>query len=239
MLDYSVDATMFHMNNFNNYGGGRTVMTDFIEALYAKYNALYGANVPVLSLRTQEIGQAMRARMAYNASGVSGQLACGDQITLRTNQAATIPVTGVSFGANVESYAGQPISSIAMGSNATVVIPGAAAKTPAAIGGLTAALSGNNVVLNWPAVTQATDGSALSALVYRVYVRANDPAFTPTPADLVAEVAGTTFTHSGGLGDVAQNYTYVVTAIGNNCWKLESTPSKRVGRFGFTMAPGL
>ena len=53
MLDYSVDATMFHMNNFNNYGGGRTVMTDFIEALYAKYNALFSANVPVLSLRTQ------------------------------------------------------------------------------------------------------------------------------------------------------------------------------------------
>ena len=43
MLDYSVNASMFHMNNFNNYGGGRTVMTDFIEALYAKYNALYGA----------------------------------------------------------------------------------------------------------------------------------------------------------------------------------------------------
>ena len=144
----------------------------------------------------------------------------------------------MSFGTNVETYAGQPISSIAMGANATVVIPGAAAKAPAAISGLTAALSGNNVVLNWPAVTQATDGSALSALVYRVYVRANDPAFTPTPADLVAEVAGTTFTHSGGA-DPTQNYTYVVTAIGNNCWKLESTPSKRVGRFGFTMAPGL
>ena len=110
MLDYSVDATMFHMNNFNHYGGGRTVMTDFIEALYAKYNALYGANVPVLSLRTQEIGQVMRDRKAYNASGVSGQLACGNQITLRTTQAGTIPVTGVSFGANVESYAGQPIS---------------------------------------------------------------------------------------------------------------------------------
>ena len=62
-----------------------------------------------------------------------------------------------------------------MGANATVVIPGAAAKTP---------------------------------------------------ADLVAEVAGTTFTHSGGA-DPTQNYTYVVTAIGNNCWKLESTPSKR------------
>ncbi len=114
-----------------------------------------------------------------------------------------------------------------MGANATVVIPGAAAKAPAAISGLTAALSGSDVVLNWPAVTQATDGSALSALVYRVYARANDPMFTPTPADLVAEVAGTTFTHSGGA-DPTQNYTYVVTAIGNNCWKLESALSNRV-----------
>ena len=227
MLDYSVNATMFHMNNFNNYGGGRTVMTDFTEALYAKYNALFAANVPVLSLRTQTIGQAMRDRMAYNASGVSGQLACGNQITLKTTQAATIPLTGVSFGTKVETYAGQPISSIAMGANATVVIPGTAAKAPAAISGLTAALSGGDVVLNWPAVTQATDGSALTALVYRVYARANDPAFTPTPADLVGEVAGTTFTHIGG-SNPALNYTYVVTAIGNNCWKLESALSNRV-----------
>ena len=241
MLDYSVNATMFHMNNFDNYGGGRTVMTDFIEALYAKYNALFSANVPVLSLRTQGIGQAMRDRMAYNASGVSGQLACGNQITLKTTQAATIPLTGVSYGSNVETYADQPISTIAMGANATVVIPGAAAKAPAAIGGLTAALSGNNVVLNWPAVTQATDGSALSALVYRVYARANAPYFTPTPADLLplGETTSTTYMHVGVPGDVANNYTYVITAIGNNCWKLESTPSKRVGRFGFTMAPGL
>ena len=183
--------------------------------------------MPVLSLRTQEIGQKMRERMAYNASGISGQLACGNQITLHTNQKATIPLTGVSFGNNVETYAGQPISSLAMGANATVVIPGAAAQAPAAIAGLTAALSGSDVVLNWPAVTQATDGSALSALVYRVYARANDPTFTPTPADLVAEVAGTTFTHSGGANPTL-NYTYVVTAIGNNCWKLESALSNRV-----------
>ena len=47
MLDYSVDGTMFHMNNFSNYGGGRTVMTDYIEALYGKYNALFAGNAPV------------------------------------------------------------------------------------------------------------------------------------------------------------------------------------------------
>ena len=127
-----------------------------------------------------------------------------------------------------------------MGANATVVIPGAAAKTPAAINGLTAALSGNNVALNWPAVTQATDGSALTC--------AGLPGLCAGQRSLRSRRRRRTWWRKwrarrsrtvGGLGDVAQNYTYVVTAIGNNCWKLESTPSKRVGRFGFTMAPGL
>ena len=45
--------------------------------------------------------------------------------------------------------------------------------------------------------------------------------------DLVAEVTGTTFTHSGGSNPTL-NYTYLVTAIGNNCWKLESALSNRV-----------
>ena len=173
----------------------------------------------------------MRDRMAYNASGISGQLACGDQITLHTNQAATIPLTGVKFGANVEAYAGQPISYIPMGGNATVVIPGGAAKRPAAITGLQARRSGSDVVLTWPAVTQATDASPLKALRYRVYARANDPGFTPTPADLLAEVTDTTYTHVGGV-DAAMNYTYVVTSIGDNCWKLESAPSIKPGFLG-------
>ena len=157
----------------------------------------------------------------------------------KTTQAATIPLTGVSFGTKVASYAGQPISSIALGSNATVVIPGTAATVAAAITGLTATRSGGDVVLNWPAVTQATDGSPLSALAYRVYARANDPYFTPTSADWLADTTSTTFPHVSALGDVTKNYTYVVTVVGDNCWKLESTPSKRVGGFGFTMAPGL
>ena len=120
MLDFSVDATMFHMNNLDAYnnvydGTGHTVMGDFVEALYGKYNSYFSANVPVLSPRTQDIGQKMRDRMAFNGSGVTGELACGNEITLSTVSAARIPVTGVSFGSNVESYAGQTISTIAMG----------------------------------------------------------------------------------------------------------------------------
>ena len=139
MLDYSVNATMFHMNNFNNYGGGRTVMTDFIEALYAGYNAVYA---PIYRAGAEPTHAGDRAedayRMADNAFGISGQLACGNQITLNTTQAATIPLTGVSYGSNVETYAGQPISYIPMGGNATVVIPAGYRQHAAAITGLEA-----------------------------------------------------------------------------------------------------
>ena len=127
----------------------------------------------------------------------------------------------------METYAGQPISYIAMGSQRHGGDPGRNGQDAGAITGLTAVLAGGDVVLNWPAVTQATDGSALGALVYRVYARAHDPNFVPTPADRVGEVTGTTFTHVSGA-DPALHYSYVLTAIGNNCWKFESALSNRV-----------
>ena len=37
----------------------------------ASTTSYFNTNVPVLSLRTQETGQRMRDRMAYNASGVT------------------------------------------------------------------------------------------------------------------------------------------------------------------------
>lgn len=242
MLDFSVDATMFHMNNLDAYdevydGSGRTLLGDFVESLYGKYNAYYAGSVPVLSLRTHEIGQRMRARMAYNASGVTGELACGGQITLHTESAATIPVTGLSYGSQVESYAGQAISAIAMGPNETRVIAGATPSVPAAIVDLAATRSGADVILSWSATTVDTNGAALGALVYRVYAHAGDPDFTPTTTDLVAEVTEPVYVHTGGASD-ATTLTYVVTAIGDNCWKRESAPSNRLTKFVWTVRPG-
>jgi hypothetical protein len=236
MLDYSLNPTMFHMNNIGDYGGGQTLMTDFIEALYGKYNALYGPDVPVLSLRTQEIGQRMRARMAYNASGVSGQLACGNEVRLTTSRAATIPLTGITYGSNTESYAGQPISYVAMGANSSLLIPGEAARVATAVTDLTATRSANDVVLAWSPTSQDTTGASLTAVAYRIYARANDPYFTPTAADLLAEVSSPTFTHLNGAGNVADNYTYLVTAVGDNCWRRESALSNRVGEFDFVLS---
>ncbi len=42
LLDFNVDATMFHMNNLNQYSGGtNTLMGDYVTALYSKYNTYY------------------------------------------------------------------------------------------------------------------------------------------------------------------------------------------------------
>ncbi len=238
LLDFSINPTMFHMNNLDNYGAGRTLMTDFIEALYAKYNTYYNDTVPVLSLRTQDIGQRMWDRMAYDASGVRGELRCGGEITLHTTNAATIPLTGVSYGTNVESYAGQSISYIAMPASGTEVIPGAAASAPAAVDGLTAMRSGDDVTLSWNPTTVDTAGQPLCALRYRVYGHAGTAEGVPLAQfTLLAEVATPVFTHTGAAAGPAI-YTYVVTAVGDNCWKLESAESQRLAKAVWTIQPG-
>lgn len=239
MLDYSVNANMFHMNNLDAYDGdGHTLMTDFIEALYGKYNAYYNNDVPVLSPRTQEIGQRMWSRMDYNTSGVSGELRCGDEISLHTTGAASIPVTGVSFGSNVETYAGQPISTMAMAADETVVIPGASASTPAAVDGLSATRAGEDITLTWNATTVDTGGQPLDALLYRVYGFAGPASEVPLSGfTLLAEVTSASYTHTGAAGGPAI-YTYVVTAVGNNCWKRESAESERLVKAVWIVKPG-
>lgn len=238
LLDFSVNPTMFHMNNLDDYGGGQTLMTDYIEMLYAKLNSYINSNVPVLSLRTQEIGQRMWDRMAYDASGVSGELRCGGEITLHTVNAATVPVTGVGFGGNVESYAGQSISHVPMAANGVTVIPGAAASVPAAVAGLTALRSGDDVTLSWDPTSQDTAGQPLSALRYRVYGYAGDAAgVTLDQFTRLAEVAVPSFTHVNAATGPAI-YTYVVTAVGDNCWKRESAESARLAKAVWLIKPG-
>lgn len=226
LLDFNVNATMFHMNNLEVYnestGGTDTILSDFVESLYGKYNALYNDNVPILSLRTQDIGALMRERAAYDAAGVSAVWSCGDAltVTVTTTSIARIPVTGVNYGSDTESYAGQDISYFTMASSAPVSIPGTEnPTTPAAPTGLSVIASGSDNALTWITPTLNTNGGAIDVLAYRVY-RSPDPNFTPSPATLYADrVPGPTYTD---VGAASGGYTYVVTAIGDNCWQRES-----------------
>ncbi len=214
LLDFNVNATMFHMNNIIAYNwptSTNTILSDFVESLYGKYNALYNNNVPILSLRTQEIGEKMWERMAYDASGLSAVWTCGDSITLTVTDTARIPITGINSDLAVytETYAGQNISYFDLNANNTVFIPGAAASIPAQISGLSVVVSDTQNALTWNATTLDTNGAAVQALFYRVY----------RDGILLADrITTTTYTDASP----ASGATYTVTAIGDNCWKLES-----------------
>ncbi len=213
LLNFNVNATMFHMNNIIAYNWPtqtNTILSDFVESLYGKYNTYY-SNVPILSLRTQEIGEKMWERMAYDASGVAAVWTCGNAITLTTSGAARIPITGINSGLAdyTETYAGQDISYFDLNANDTVFIEGAAASIPAQISGLSVVVGNTQNVLTWNATTLDTNGAAVQALFYRVYRNG---------ALIANRVATTTYTDTSPVAGV----TYTVTAIGNNCWKRES-----------------
>jgi hypothetical protein len=215
LLDFSVNATMFHMNNLDDYGEGRTLMGDMVEALYGKYNAFYRDDIPVLSLTTEEIGEKMWERMAYDDAGVSGVLGCGNWVTLSITATDTtvVPLTGLAYGPITETYARQQISYITMAPGVTLTITGSAPEVPDQVSGLSISSIEGGFVLIW-------DGGT-DVLAYRVYKGAT-PTFELDPTALVATTELTTYTHS----DPTPGY-YAVTAIGDNCWKQESAPARQ------------
>ena len=97
--------------------------------------------------------------------------------------------------------------------------------TPKAVDGLSVACLGDDVVLTWLPVTQDTNGNPESIHHYNLY-RGDDPHFTPTPANKLAETTATTFTDVGIAGDILHHYCYVVTAV--NCVGVESDSGQLV-----------
>lgn len=89
--------------------------------------------------------------------------------------------------------------------------------------------SGSNINLNW--------SSNPNAASYEIWRAANAPYFTPgancaaQPATCTSQ-AGAGFTHSGGSGSVAENFTYVVVAVNGG---IRSLPTNRVGEFDFAL----
>ena len=82
-----------------------------------------------------DLGTVMAHRMTYDASGASAQIAACQAITLTTTNAASIPVTGISYGASTEQYGGQPISYVELAAGATAVLPAPACTAPVAVAG--------------------------------------------------------------------------------------------------------
>ena len=85
MLKYHVNSWMFHAANLRAYpgGNGKSTLGDLLDAVATKYSAMY--NLPVLSPSQAEIGEIMKARMAYNAAiagGLKGTIVFGPSVTI-------------------------------------------------------------------------------------------------------------------------------------------------------------
>lgn len=120
LLAWDIDPLMFHQPNLRAYDGAHTLLSDLLDATFAKYKAAY--TLPVRNLSEHEVGIRMAQRMAFNASGVNGVLVPCTSLTLTVSSAALIPLTGVAAG-STEVYGGQPISSVPVNVSTPTTIP--------------------------------------------------------------------------------------------------------------------
>ena len=148
MLIGDMDPLMFHETNLRAYDGSRTLLSDLLDRLLDKYNALF--SLPVLSPTMNNLAVRMAQRMAYRSAAVSATLIRGEQITIRANGAALVPLTGLSL-AGAENYGGQAIAHVDVGAGETVVIhlrPQAGADSYTVAEGNTLTVSAPGVLAN-------------------------------------------------------------------------------------------
>lgn len=124
LLKYDLNPVMFHQSNLRAYDNQNSLLGDLINVTMSKYNSMY--RLPIRSPSQHDTGRLMAARMAYNASGVSGRILLGgtrNSIALTTINPVKAPLTGISYGNNRESYGGQTISTISLGANGSATLP--------------------------------------------------------------------------------------------------------------------
>ena len=91
MITGNIDPEMYHQPNLRAYDGTHTLLGDLLDLTLNKYAALY--NVPVQSLRLDNIGDYMANKTLLRNSGVVASVT-GKTLTITTQNAATIPITG-------------------------------------------------------------------------------------------------------------------------------------------------
>jgi hypothetical protein len=164
MMTYEPYPLGYHIDNASVYDGTHSMFTDVMDSAIAKYKSMF--SLPVVTIDMSEIGQILMGRASYNDSGVTGVYTPGVGVTLTTQRAATIPVTGACSLSTCINYAGQLQDNVVMPANSSVnlsLMPGAAATldtlsiNPSSIGSgssstgtvtLTSAAPNSGVVVN-------------------------------------------------------------------------------------------
>ena len=110
---------MFHQANLRDLGGGKSLLSDVLDAVFAKYAAR--ATFPVVTPTMDELAERVEARMDFDASGVTATIGPGPTLSVHVMNAATVPVTGLCTP-GVESYAGQQISYLTLAAGQSMTL---------------------------------------------------------------------------------------------------------------------
>ena len=237
MLKYNVNSWMFHAANLRDLhglGNDKSTLSDLLDAVAQQYSAMY--NLPVLSPSQAEIGEIMKARMAYNAAiagGVKGRIVFGPSVTIQvtnpTGAAVTVPLTGAVSGG--VAYGGQQIAplSVVAGGTTTVAAPAIwtpaqadmsvtivpSTSTPLQGGTLTYSVAIRNLGPN--SVTGASFSNTLQAglgTITNVVTQVSAGAATPTFATTPTSLSGLVSMPAGGQITVTYQASVSATATG-------------------------
>jgi hypothetical protein len=96
IISGSMNPHYFHQINLR-FENGSSLLTAFVDAVGQKYNAMF--DLPIQNLKMTKIGDRMRARMAYDASGAQAiwNRTTGT-VTVTANSTAQIPLTNPTLG---------------------------------------------------------------------------------------------------------------------------------------------
>ena len=147
------DPWMFHQANLRDIGGGKSLLSDVLDAAFAKYAAR--ATFPILSPTMDELSERVEERMDLDASGASATIGPGQQISVRVTNAATVPITGVCTP-TAETYAGQQITYLPLAAGQAMTL--SLADCNPGIGGGTGGSSG------WGSNSRSDGGTTVGTL---------------------------------------------------------------------------
>ena len=119
LLQGENDPWMFHQANLRDLGGGQSLLTAFLDGVLTKYATR--ATFPIVSPTMDELAAKVKARMAFDASGVTATIQPGGKLTVQAAHAAVIPVTGLCTP-GAETYAGQQISYLSLGDGQSITL---------------------------------------------------------------------------------------------------------------------
>ena len=125
LLQGDIDPLMFHQANLRDYGAGRSLYGDWLDAVANRFFAI--STAPVQTLTQIEIGEAMKERGRLDACVASATLlvsASGRKLELRSQAGCTIPVTGLAAPSHgtVEVYGDEPTTSFTMPAGGGVLV---------------------------------------------------------------------------------------------------------------------